>query len=90
MSDGDAALAAEIDWVYRRRALHQLCVFHLLREYRRNLGTFDFAAAPGLLQSASLAEGREWARRLIQLAIFCPVRAAAHWCAKRGPKGCGI
>ena len=45
VSDGDGAIAAGIELVYGREALHQLCAFHLLREYRRNIGVAGFAAA---------------------------------------------
>ena len=38
VGDGDAAIAAGIDPVYGRGVPHQLCVFHLRREYWRNLG----------------------------------------------------
>ena len=45
VSDGDGAIAAGIELVYGREALHQLCAFHLLREYRRNIGVACYAAA---------------------------------------------
>ena len=57
-----AAIAAGVELAYGREAPHQLCVFHLRREYWRNLGAIDFAEAKRLLRSESLAEGREWAR----------------------------
>ena len=38
VSYGDAAIATGIDSVYGRGAPHQLCLVHLRREYRRNLG----------------------------------------------------
>ena len=56
--------AAGIELVYDGDAPHQLSLFHLLREYRRNIGTAGFAAARRLLYAGSLAEGREWARRI--------------------------
>ena len=34
VSDGDGAIAAGIELVYGGEAPHQLCAFHLLREYR--------------------------------------------------------
>ena len=34
VSDDDRAIASGIELVYEREALHQLCQFHLLREYR--------------------------------------------------------
>ena len=66
VSDGDGAIAAGIELVYGGEAPHQLCAFYLLREYRRNIGTAGFAAARQLLNAGSLAEGREWARRIMQ------------------------
>ena len=38
VSDGNGAIAAGIGLVYVGEARRQLCVFHLLREYRRNIG----------------------------------------------------
>ena len=67
VSNGDAAIVAGIDPVYGRGVPHQLCVFHLRREYWRNLGAVGFAEAKRLLRSDSLAEGREWAWRLVRL-----------------------
>ena len=83
VSDGDAAIAAGIDLVCGRGAPHRLRVFHLRREYWRNLGAIGFVEARRLLRSASLAEGREWARRLVRL----PAGAAAYWCQKALSKG---
>ena len=77
-SDGDGAIAAGIELVYGGEAPHQLCAFHLLREYRRNIGTSGFAAARRRLDADSLAEGREWARRIMRATA-----GAAHcWCEK--------
>ena len=64
VSNGDGAIAAGIELVYGGEAPHQLCAFHLLREYRRNIGASGFAAARRLLNAGSVAEGREWARRM--------------------------
>ena len=36
------------------------CVFHLLREYRRNIGEAGYAAARRLLNAGSLAEAKGW------------------------------
>ena len=66
VSDGDGAIAAGIELVYGGEAAHQLCAFHLLREYRRNIGVAGFAAARGLLDARSMAEGQEWARRVMR------------------------
>ena len=83
VSDGDGAIAAGIELVYGGEAPHQLCAFHLLREYRRNIGMAGFAAARRLLDAGSLAEGREWARRIMRLTDG----AAGYWCAKALSKG---
>ena len=66
VSDGDGAIAAGIGLVYGGEARRQRCVFHLLRECRWNIGTAGFAAARRLLDAGSLAEGREWARRIMR------------------------
>ena len=66
VSDGDVAIAAGIELVYGGEAPHQLCAFHLMREYRRNIGMAGFAAARRLLDARSLAEGRKWARRVMR------------------------
>ena len=83
VSDGDGAIAAGIELVYGREAPHQLCAFHLLREYRRNIGMAGFAAARRLLDATSLAEGREWARRIMRATDG----AARYWCEKALSKG---
>ena len=83
VSDGDGTIAAGIELVYGGEAPHQLCAFHLLREYRRNIGTAVFAAARRLLDAGSLAEGREWARRIMR----ATAGAARYWCEKVLRKG---
>ena len=83
VSDGDGAIAAGIELVYGGEVAHQLCAFHLLREYRRNIGTAGFAAARRLLDAGSVAEGREWARRIMR----ATAGAARYWCAKALSKG---
>ena len=55
----------------------------LLREYRRNIGMAGFAAARRLLNAGSLAEGREWARRIMRATDG----AARYWCEKALRKG---
>ena len=79
----DGAIAAGIGLVYGGEARRQLCVFHLLRECRRNIGTAGVAAARRLLDAGSLAEGREWARRIMR----ATARAAGYWCEKALRKG---
>ena len=83
VSDGDGAIAAGIELVYGGDALHQLCAFHLLREYRRNIGMAGFAAARRLLDATSLAEGRAWARRIMRATDG----TARYWCEKALSKG---
>ena len=83
VSDGDGAIAAGIELVYGGEAPHQLCAFHLLREYRRNIGTAGFAAARRLLDATSLAEGRAWARRIMRATDG----TARYWCEKALSKG---
>ena len=78
VSDGDGAIAAGIDLVYGGEARRQLCAFHLLREYRQNIGVAGFAAARRLLNAGSLSEGREWARRIMR----ATAGAARCWCEK--------
>ena len=84
VSDGDGAIAARIELVYGGEArCRQLCVFHLLREYRRNIGMAGFAAARRLLDATSLEEGREWARRIMR----ATAGAAGYWCEQALRKG---
>ena len=67
VSDGDRAIAAGRQMVYGREVPHQLCHFHLLREYRRNLGWDGWTEARRLLASASVTEGQRWAQRVVAL-----------------------
>ncbi len=83
VSDGDVAIAARIELVYGGDTPYQLCAFHPLREYRRNIGVAGFAAAWRLLDVGSLAEGREWARRIMRLTDG----VARYWCEKALSKG---
>ena len=83
VSDGDGAIAAGIELVYGGEAPHQLCAFHLLREYPRNIGVAGYAAARRLLEARSMAEGREWARRITRATDG----AARYWCEKALSKG---
>ena len=59
VSDGDGAIAAGIGLVDAREAPHQLGVFYLLREYRRNIGAAGFTEARRLMNAGSLAEAKE-------------------------------
>ena len=83
VSDGNRDIAARIELVYGGDTPHQLCAFHPLREYRRNIGAAGFAAARRLLDAGSLAEGREWARRIMRLTDG----VARYWCEKALSKG---
>ena len=57
VSDGDRAIAAGIELVYGGDAPHQLSLFHLLREYRRNIGVAGFAAARRIMRLTDWATG---------------------------------
>ena len=83
VSDDDRAIASGIELVYGREAPHQLCQFHLLREYRRSVGTQGFREAKALLKSGSRAEAEEHARE----AIIRSGGAALDWCRKALAKG---
>ena len=83
VSDGNRDIAAVLELVYGREAPRQKCVFHLLRECRRNIGTAGYAAARLLLNSGSLSEGRECARRIMR----ATAGAARYWCEKALSKG---
>ncbi len=78
VSDGDAAIAAAIPMVYGRQAPHQLCHFHLLREYRRNIGEKGWREARRLLASSGLAEARGYAARVAALTGG----QRTYWCRK--------
>ena len=58
-------------------------MLHLLRKYRRSIGVAGFAAARLLLDAGSLAEGLEWARRIMR----ATAGAASYWCEKVLSKG---
>ncbi len=83
VSDGDAAIAAGIRMVYGRQAPHQLCHFHLLREYRRNIGETGWREARRLLASSGLAEARGYAARVAALTGG----QGTYWCRKALEKG---
>ena len=83
VSDDDRAIAAGIELVYGREMPHQLCQFHLLREYRRNVGRRGLWEAKALLGSADRAEAEEHARQ----AIILSGGDALQWCRKALGKG---
>jgi hypothetical protein len=76
VSDGDPAIAGAIELVYGPQVPHQLCQFHLLQEYRRNLGKVGWAEAKALLQSQDREEAQYWAKGLRKLTGG----RAADWC----------
>ena len=55
-----------------------MSLLHLLREYWRNIRVAGFAAARRLLNAGSLAEGREWARRIMR----ATAGVGRYWCEK--------
>ena len=65
--DGDRVIGSAIGLVYGGKDKHQLCQFHLLREYRRNIGSAGFAEAKALLDADNLAQGRELAESIMFL-----------------------
>lgn len=83
VSDGDPAIAAAIELVYGVRTPHQLCQFHLLQEYWRNLGKVGWSEAKALVGSQSWEEARQWAQRLQGIRG----EKAAYWCNKVLQKG---
>lgn len=72
VSDGDRAIAAAIQWVYGRAMPHQLCSFHLLREYGRNIGKAGLAAARQLLLTDNRAVAQSCARQVMELTAGPP------------------
>lgn len=83
VSDGDRAIAEGIALVYGSKAPHQLCHFHLLREYRRNLGWDGWREAQQLLAAESPAAALGWARRIMALTEG----RARYWCEKALTQG---
>ena len=68
---------------YDRGAPHQLCQFHLLREYKRNIGGVEFSEAKALLDADDKEQARERAGRIVALARG----KALRWCVKALRKG---
>ena len=75
VSDGDRAIAQGLQLVYGRQAPHQLCHFHLLQEYRRNLG---WEEAKKLLSCQSRREGADYVKRIVAVTGG----RGAYWCRK--------
>ena len=83
VSDGDLAIVSAIETIYGNEANHQLCQFHLLREYRSNIGDSGFSEALKLLRSESLAEARIHAEHT----VYMSEGEAEYWCEKVLSKG---
>ena len=83
VSDGDLAIASAIDMTYGSQTNHQLCQFHLLREYLRNIGDSGFSEALKLLRSESMAQARIHAEH----AVYLSEGKAEYWCEKALSKG---
>lgn len=83
VSDGDRAIESAIDMAYDRETPHQLCQFHLLREYKRNIGNVGFSEAKALLGSDDMEQARDYAARIVALTGG----KALYWCVKALGKG---
>ena len=83
VSDGDRAIESVIELMYGSKDRHQLCQFHLSREYKRNIGSAGFAEARALLNADSLSQARE----LAELIMSLTVGRATYWCAKALKQG---
>ena len=83
VSDGDRAIEGAIELVYGSKAPHQLCQFHLLREYRRNIGSLGFKQAKDLLEAQSKGE----AYKLASVLNRVTGGKAAYWSDKVLRKG---
>ena len=87
VGDGDGAIAAGIELVYGGEAPHQLRAFHLLREYRRNIGR------SGICGGAAAAEcGQFGGRSGMGAANYAGDGwgGSATGARKRCPKDCAI
>ncbi len=78
VSYGDLAIAHGLQMVYGRLAPHQLCHFHPLKEYRRNIGLEGCEEAKKLLSSRSQQEGVEYAKGI----VASTGGRGAYWCRK--------
>ena len=78
VSDGDRSIAQGLQMIYGRQAPHQLCHFHLLQEYRRNIGWPGWEEAKKLLSSQSRQEGVYYVKRIVAETGG----RGAHWCRK--------
>lgn len=78
VSDGDVVIAQALGLVYGPAAPHQLCQFHLLREYRRHFGSCGWAQAKALLGSSSQTEAAALAEQVLELTKG----RADYWCRR--------
>ncbi len=83
VSDGDRATAEAIEMVYGRGSAHQLCQFHLLREYKRKVGEVGWNESKELLMSEDLSAARMLAARIVKLTGG----RGLMWCKKALVKG---
>ena len=83
VSDGDRAIDSAIDMAYGKGAPHQLCQFHPLREYKRNIGGAGFPEAKALLESDDADQARKHAGRIVALTGG----KAPYWRVKALEKG---
>ena len=52
---------------YDKDTPHQLCQFHLLREYKRNIGIVEFSETNALLDADDMEQARGYAGLILAL-----------------------
>ena len=62
-----SAVDSAIDMTYDKDTSHHLCQFHLLREYKRNIGSVGFSDAKALIGADYMKQAREYAGRIVAL-----------------------
>ena len=77
------AIEGAIDMTYGRGTPHQLRQFHLLREYKRNIGGVGFSEAKVLLGSDDMDQARKCAGQIVALTRG----KALYWRVKALEKG---
>ena len=85
VSDGDWAIAYELQLVYGQRAPHQLCHCHLLHNHLRRIALEGWKEAQQLLASGSRGEAVEYAREIVALTEG----KGTYWCRKALREDCG-
>ena len=83
VSDGDRAIAQAIQMVYGSKAAHQLCMFHLLQEYSRNIGYRGWSEAKALLESPDMLTVQALAVEIVDLTDG----QGRYWCRKALAQG---